>query len=182
MSQNEFSRLHRTIQFSISCCFFLQRLIIYHSLFRLSSEFLKYFWDFLISVSFISSGPCGPQRCETLLNISSIFVLSNYFLKIFDFFIQPFRAAFRQLRCKTSLNISSNFVLSNAFLKIFWFFINLPCTVSIFSSQSAKRHLIYPRSVFCQAQYEFFLIFFCGKKRLPNFSLAKFLHRNVPVD
>ena len=65
---------------------FLQRLIIYHSLFRLSSEFLKYFWDFLISVSFISSGPCGPQRCETLLNISSIFVLSNYFLKIFWFF------------------------------------------------------------------------------------------------
>ena len=69
-----------------SAAAFLQRLIIYHSLFRLSSEFLKYFWDFLISVSFISSGPCGPQRCETLLNISSIFVLSNYFLKIFWFF------------------------------------------------------------------------------------------------
>ena len=65
---------------------FLWCLIIYHSLFRLSSELLKIFEIFLISVSFISSGPCGPQRCETLLNISSIFVLSNYFLKIFDFF------------------------------------------------------------------------------------------------
>ena len=117
---------------------FLQRLIIYHSLFRLSSEFLKYFWDFLISVSFISSGPCGPQRCETLLNISSIFVLSNYFLKIFDFFIQPFRAAFRQLRCKTSLNISSNFVLSNAFLKIFDFLSTCPAP-SAFSAHRAQN-------------------------------------------
>ena len=179
MSQNEFSRLHRTIQFSISCCFFAAShniSLIISPVKRIFEIFLRFF---LISVSFISSGPCGPQRCETLLNISSIFVLSNYFLKIFDFFIQPFRAAFRQLRCKTSLNISSNFVLSNAFLKIFWFFINLPCTVSIFSSQSAKRHLIYQRSVFCQAQYDFFLIFFCGKKRLPNFSLAKFLCKNL---
>ena len=65
MSQIEFSRLHRTIQFSISCHFWW-RLIIYHSLFRLSSEILKIFEIFLISVSFspfaLSSAP-ETKRC-----------------------------------------------------------------------------------------------------------------------
>ena len=97
MSQNEFSRLHRTIQFSISCCFFAAShniSLIISPVKRIFEIFLRFF---LISVSFISSGPCGPQRCETLLNISSIFVLSNYFLKIFEIFYQP------SLQCHSAL-------------------------------------------------------------------------------
>ena len=123
MSQNEFSRLHRTIQFSISC-HFLWRLIIYHRKFRLSSQFSIIF-EIFISSLFLSIGTAELQRSETSYNIASKFCLSNWFSNFFSIFYQlVLHCGFQLTGVKTLSNISSFFVLSNQILTFFRFFIS----------------------------------------------------------
>ena len=86
--------------------FFLQRLIIYHSISRLSSGVWRFFEFLSASFSFSS------RRNWTLLNISQNFLLSSDVLKILAIFYQLALLSVLTPESKASYNISqlSNFV------------------------------------------------------------------------
>ena len=111
MSQIEFSRLHRTIQFSISY-HFLWRLIIYHSLFRLSSELLKIF-EFFYQLLFRSDQSRLKQHVIYIYHKN--WFCQTQFLIFFDFFYQPVLLSPELRRRKTRHNISPKIDLSNDF-------------------------------------------------------------------
>ena len=111
MSQIEFSRLHRTIQFSISCHFFVASHNI-SFIISLVKRTFEDFWDFFISTCF--------RRPESLKATWDIIYHKNWFcqtqfLIFFDFFHQPVLLSPELRRRKTRHNISSKIDLSNDF-------------------------------------------------------------------
>ena len=118
MSQIEFSRLHRTIQFSISCHFFVASHNISFIISLVKRSF-EDFWDFFISTCF--------QRPEPLKATWDIIYHKNWFCQtqflIFFDFLSTCLACLSELRRrKTRHNIPLNFTLSNDFEVKFAFF------------------------------------------------------------
>ena len=122
MSQIEFSRLHRTIQFSISN-HFLWCLIIYHSLFRLSSELLKIF-EIFINLRFSVIRHCC--ECKNLIYHKNLLCQARFL--IFSSFLSACPALHELvMRRRTRHNISPEFILSNHFEQKICFFLQKSC-------------------------------------------------------
>ena len=154
MSQIEFSRLHRTIQFSISCCFFAASHNISLNL-TLVKRILKIFWVFY-QLRFLSH----QGEFERCLIYHRIFFCQVTFWRFLWFFYQLALISGLTPKSKAFHNISQ---LSN-FVK--WHFENFmnfsyqPFLQHLDRTRSAKRHLIYHRISVCQIVFQNFFRFF----------------------
>ena len=118
MSQNEFSRLHRTIQFSISNHFF----VVSHNISFIVSLVKRTFEDFLrffINLRFSVIRHCC--ECKNLIYHKNLLCQARFL--IFSSFLSAYPALHELvMRRRTRHNISPEFILSNHFEQKICFF------------------------------------------------------------